>query len=79
MKEAMLEELGYKAKGKYSSFKHKLKKAYLSRKNNLNDDFDVDALDEDEYVLQVASGKIKVCAVKNGQDDFIPWKRGVSL
>lgn len=32
-----------------------------------------------EYVIKVASGEIKVSAVKNGQDDFIPWKRGVSL
>lgn len=32
-----------------------------------------------EYVIQVASGEIKVSAVRNGQDDFIPWKRGVSL
>ncbi len=31
------------------------------------------------YVIKVASGEIEVCAVKNGQDDFIPWKRGVSL
>ena len=32
-----------------------------------------------EYVIKVASGEIKVSAVRNGQDDFIPWKRGVSL
>lgn len=32
-----------------------------------------------EYVIGVASGEIEVCAVRNGQDDFIPWKRGVSL
>lgn len=32
-----------------------------------------------EYVIKVASGTIKVSAVRNGQDDFIPWKRGVSL
>nr|WP_294990075.1 altronate dehydratase family protein [uncultured Sediminibacterium sp.] len=31
------------------------------------------------YVIEVASGRIKVSAVRNGQDDFIPWKRGVSL
>ena len=31
------------------------------------------------YVIEVASGKIQVSAVRNGQDDFIPWKRGVSL
>ena len=32
-----------------------------------------------EYVVQVASGKAEVAAVRLGQDDFIPWKRGVSL
>jgi altronate hydrolase len=32
-----------------------------------------------EYVCQVASGEIRVSAVRHGQDDFIPWKRGVSL
>lgn len=32
-----------------------------------------------EYVIGVASGAIEVAAVRNGQDDFIPWKRGVSL
>lgn len=32
-----------------------------------------------EYVIKVASGEIKVSAVRHGQDDFIPWKRGVSL
>ncbi len=32
-----------------------------------------------EYVIAVASGEVKVSAVKHGQDDFIPWKRGVSL
>jgi len=31
------------------------------------------------YVIEVASGKIKPKAVLLGQDDFIPWKRGVSL
>ena len=31
------------------------------------------------YVIEVASGRIQVSAVRNGQDDFIPWKRGVSL
>lgn len=31
-----------------------------------------------DFVLEVASGK-KVKAVINGQDDFIPWKRGISL
>lgn len=32
-----------------------------------------------DYVISVASGETEVAAVKNGQDDFIPWKRGVSL
>jgi altronate hydrolase len=32
-----------------------------------------------DYVISVASGETEVAAVRNGQDDFIPWKRGVSL
>ncbi len=32
-----------------------------------------------DYVIRVASGEIEVSAVRHGQDDFIPWKRGVSL
>jgi altronate hydrolase len=32
-----------------------------------------------DYVVEVASGNIKPKAVQLGQDDFIPWKRGVSL
>ena len=32
-----------------------------------------------DYVIKVASGEIIVAAVKHGQDDFIPWKRGISL
>jgi len=32
-----------------------------------------------DYVIKVASGEIEVSAVSHGQDDFIPWKRGVSL
>jgi altronate hydrolase len=32
-----------------------------------------------EYIISVASGDTEVSAVKNGQEDFIPWKRGVSL
>ena len=32
-----------------------------------------------DYVIGVASGEIEVAAVRNEQDDFIPWKRGVSL
>ncbi|GAB2530695.1 UxaA family hydrolase [Spirosoma aerophilum] len=32
-----------------------------------------------EQIILVASGEIEVAAVRHGQDDFIPWKRGVSL
>jgi len=32
-----------------------------------------------ELVAQVASGAIRTKAEVNGQEDFIPWKRGVSL
>lgn len=32
-----------------------------------------------DYVIQVASGVTPAKSVVNGQDDFIPWKRGVSL
>jgi altronate hydrolase len=32
-----------------------------------------------EYCIKVASGEIIPKAVQLGQDDFIPWKRGVSL
>jgi len=32
-----------------------------------------------DYVIGVASGEIEVAAVRHIQDDFIPWKRGVSL
>ena len=32
-----------------------------------------------DYVIQVASGIVTAKSVLNGQDDFIPWKRGVSL
>jgi altronate hydrolase len=31
------------------------------------------------YVIGVASGEIDVSAVKRSQNDFIPWKRGISL
>ena len=31
------------------------------------------------YVFGVASGEIIVSAVRHVQDDFIPWKHGVSL
>lgn len=32
-----------------------------------------------EYCIEVASGRVIPKAVQLGQDDFIPWKRGVSL
>nr|WP_242691724.1 altronate dehydratase family protein [Pedobacter sp. SYSU D00823] len=32
-----------------------------------------------DYVILVASGVVQPKAVQLGQDDFIPWKRGVSL
>ena len=32
-----------------------------------------------ELVLQVASGEVRTKAELNSQEDFIPWKRGVSL
>ncbi len=32
-----------------------------------------------ELIIEVASGRHKTCAEVLGQDDFIPWKRGVSL
>ncbi|MFD2161325.1 UxaA family hydrolase [Paradesertivirga mongoliensis] len=32
-----------------------------------------------DYIIRVASGEVEVSAVRHGQDDFIPWKRGVSL
>lgn len=32
-----------------------------------------------ELIIAVASGEVKTKAVTLGQDDFIPWKRGVSL
>lgn len=32
-----------------------------------------------EHVIKVASGEEVASAVRNGHDDFIPWKRGVSL
>jgi altronate hydrolase len=32
-----------------------------------------------DYIIEVASGRIKPKAVQLNQDDFIPWKRGVSL
>ncbi len=32
-----------------------------------------------DFIIEVASGRITAKAVELGQDDFIPWKRGVSL
>jgi altronate hydrolase len=32
-----------------------------------------------DEVIRVASGEVKTKAESLGQDDFIPWKRGVSL
>ncbi|MGN6533414.1 MAG: UxaA family hydrolase [Ginsengibacter sp.] len=32
-----------------------------------------------DYVIKVASGEVEVAAVRHKQNDFIPWKRGVSL
>ena len=32
-----------------------------------------------ELVIQVASGELQTKAEQKAQEDFIPWKRGVSL
>ncbi|HEX2608963.1 MAG TPA: altronate dehydratase family protein [Flavisolibacter sp.] len=32
-----------------------------------------------DYVIRLASGEVEAASVRNGHDDFIPWKRGVSL
>lgn len=32
-----------------------------------------------EHIIRIASGETKTKAELNGQNDFIPWKRGVSL
>jgi altronate hydrolase len=32
-----------------------------------------------EYVIETASGKVKAKSEIKGQNDFIPWKRGISL
>jgi altronate hydrolase len=32
-----------------------------------------------EYALQVASGSVRTKSELTSQDNFIPWKRGVSL
>ncbi len=32
-----------------------------------------------DFIIDVASGNVKTKATQLHQDDFIPWKRGVSL
>ena len=32
-----------------------------------------------EYIVKVASGEIEINARRLNQNDFIPWKRGLSL
>jgi altronate hydrolase len=32
-----------------------------------------------EFVIQTASGEARTKAEGKGQEDFIPWKRGISL
>ena len=32
-----------------------------------------------DLVIETASGRYEACAERLGQDDFIPWKRGVSI
>ncbi len=32
-----------------------------------------------DYIIKLASGKVKTKAMELNQDDFIPWKRGISL
>jgi len=32
-----------------------------------------------DFVIKVASGEVRTRAEQLGQDDFIPWKRGVSF
>jgi altronate hydrolase len=32
-----------------------------------------------DHIIQFASGEIKTKAELLGQNDFIPWKRGISL
>jgi altronate hydrolase len=41
----------------------------------------IEAMGEEllEYIIQVASGLVIAKADQLGQEDFIPWKRGVSL
>jgi len=41
----------------------------------------IDAMGEEilDRVIEIASGEVKTKAETLGQNDFIPWKRGVSL
>ena len=32
-----------------------------------------------DFIIEVASGNVQAKATQLDQDDFIPWKRGVSL
>jgi len=47
----------------------------------IDGDKSIQAMGEDilEYCIKAASGEITPKAVLLNQDDFIPWKRGVSL
>jgi altronate hydrolase len=47
----------------------------------INGDESISSLGEKllDYIIEVASGSQITAAVRLGQDDFIPWKRGVSL
>ncbi len=47
----------------------------------ISGDTTIERMGEDilEFVIKVASGEIKTKAEMNSQNDFIPWKRGVSL
>jgi altronate hydrolase len=47
----------------------------------ISGDKTIEQMGEDilEFTIQVASGKIRTKAEGKGQEDFIPWKRGVSL
>ena len=48
-----------------------IQKTYTQARANLKELLD--------HVIEVASGRATPAAVRLGQDDFIPWKRGVSL
>jgi altronate hydrolase len=32
-----------------------------------------------EYIIKLASGEVRTHAERLGQDDFIPWRRGLNL